>query len=72
MKLKTLKDLDEKIVDDWENKVIVWKSAELKSELKAEAIKWYKDGLKSYNWKSSDNLLRWILFFFNITEEDLK
>ena len=53
-KLKTLKDFDE-----WNN------SVGIKEELKAEAVKWYKE-------ISNMSALVFIKHFFNITKEDLK
>ncbi len=40
-------------------------------ELKAEAIKWVKNG-KGIGNNDSRAINRWIKHFFNITEEDLK
>jgi len=61
--LKTLKDLDEGQGFTFDN------VADYKEELRAEAIKWYKERIASHqncsikaDWKH----------FFNITEEDLK
>ena len=59
--LKTLKDL--KIFDEDKSKVAMEYNYMIREELKAEAVKWVKEGRISF--------LSWVEFF-NITEEDLK
>ena len=68
MTLKTLKDI-ERIEKDCE-----WVYS---LELKAEAIKWVKEILKTdeetlQSALSRNTRVSWIVHFFNITEEDLK
>ena len=57
MKLKTLKDIPEH--NAWEGSA--------KRKIKAEAVKWLKNDL----WQSSQTS-KFIIEFFNLTEEDLK
>ena len=71
MKLKTLKDLTEYYLG---LKTLVV----AKDELKQEAIKWVKDIRTRHHGAQIPELLgentvsKWIINFFNITEEDLK
>lgn len=62
--LKTLKDLKEVYTPNMGHHHFV-------KNLKQEAIKWviYKSGSNLYEDKE---VVKWIKYFFNITEEDLK
>ena len=82
-KLKTLKDIFKELDREIESGDY-WMSAflNLNKNLKAEAIKWIKElefrrryqetPLKELYEKSLIESERWIMYFFNITEEDLK
>jgi len=62
--LKTLKDLRE------QEGVNVGDSIFRESTLKAEAVKWVKEIIKTDGRKKQGDVLYWIENFFNITEED--
>lgn len=65
--LKTLKDLSalKKYVGDVEVGIKEYSNIVYVDELKAEAVKWEKK-------EQSEDVILWIIDFFNLTEEDLK
>jgi len=69
--LKTLKDMEH--YNSWEG----FKGHIEERELKAEAVKWVKHYEKlEYTEEESqvncEHEIQWIMYFFNLTEEDLK
>ena len=80
MKLKTLKDLkDNKPTNYNKNCRVAWDDFVYVKDLKAEAVKYYKDLQKhaTMDLTTTDaqliiGAMRWIKHFFNLIEEDLK
>jgi len=76
--LKTVKEIETSTVtieggcfDDTEESVVI------ASELRVEAVKWVKELERQKSLKGVDRVLaeggrRWIVHFFNLTEEELK
>ena len=74
MRLKTLKDIDLNIEDIWD-----MNKPDAVTALKQEAIKWVKDIVNKDTLNMGDDpyccpysIKRFIIHFFNLTEEDLK
>jgi len=74
-RLKTLKNFDfsyPEISDDEYQKVF---DHEKKEELRIEAIKWHKKldfCCNSEGFAAEEEIQKWIVHFFNLTEKDLK
>ena len=60
--LETFKDW----MDKWEMDIKLDPSLQ---DLKQEAIKWVKEGLSE---KKNSGVINWIIYFFNLSEEDLQ
>ena len=60
--LETFKDW----MDKWKMDIKLDPSLQ---DLKQEAIKWVKEGLSE---KKNSGVINWIIYFFNLSEEDLQ
>lgn len=65
MKLKTLKDIEWKLSREY-------LPLNFKQDLRQEAIKWIKSDLEKEYKEEAQSVRHWIIWFFNITEEELK
>jgi len=70
--LKTLKDIE--FFDDHDNHIAKEYNDSVKNDLKAEAVKWiYKfDEDPYYMEQENGEIMKWIMYFFNITNEELE